>query len=180
MSLLFSPFGERAWVGPGICGSESVEQIVCSLPGQVKRKSPKTQKKKKATAEATMRVPRECPTSGFRPSICLFFTNLCPNDVAATCTTWPAASSLWWAVSAHPYPADRINTCCRSLYKRKSTLCQPWYSSNDQARRPIDWKICIWLGAKCSPPSFTFVWINVGCFLVDERERKMEQTCPER
>lgn len=31
MSLLFSPFGERAWVGPGICVSEMSNRYYCVL-----------------------------------------------------------------------------------------------------------------------------------------------------
>lgn len=38
MSLLFSPFGERAWVGPFIWVSRNVEQIVCSLFAQERGK----------------------------------------------------------------------------------------------------------------------------------------------
>lgn len=64
--------------GTGHLGLYNVEQIFCSLSGRETTKKQQQERCKCSESAA--------PT-GLLPSVCLFFTNLCPNDVAAPRTT---------------------------------------------------------------------------------------------
>lgn len=63
--------------GTGHLGLWNVEQILCSRSGQEKRRQ-------RGRCE---RLESAAPP-GLFPSVSLFFTNLCPNDVAAPWITW--------------------------------------------------------------------------------------------
>lgn len=133
MSLLFSPFGERAWVGPGIWVSKMLNRYsVLALwsGGEGKRDTRNDAKSYESGA------PPKLPAS-----VCLFLTNLCPDDDGvATRTTWPMGLV---AMSAH----HSVLITSYNIEVSKLIYCLCWWL----AKQGASWNIVKkWSSVKAS------------------------------